>query len=51
MPKAEPIGPPKETPKKLPTGDDKKGGSVQLIPQPVGTPVLQLAPSSGKSPY
>jgi hypothetical protein len=51
MQKVEPIGPPKETPKKLPTGDEKKGGSVQLIPQPIGTPVLQVAPTYGKSPF
>jgi hypothetical protein len=58
MPK-EQIGAPKEEqPKKLPSGDnkpapekEKKPGSVQLIPQPAGTPDLELAPSSGKSPF
>jgi hypothetical protein len=58
MPK-EQIGPPKEgQPKKLPSGDgkpspekEKKPGSVQLIPQPAGVPDLDLAPSSGKSPF
>jgi hypothetical protein len=49
--KAEPIPPPKETPKKLPSGEEKKGGSVQLIPQPIGTPVLQVAPTTTKNPF
>ena len=51
MPKAEPIGPPKEDLKKLPAGDGKKPGSVQLIPQPISVPQLQVAPTSGKSPF
>jgi hypothetical protein len=52
MPKAEPIGPPKEEPKKLPSGDDKKKeGSVQLIPQPLGARELQFAPTTTKSPF
>ncbi len=51
MPRAEPIGPPKEELKKLPSGDGKKAGSVQLIPQPLSTPVLQSAPTTGRSPF
>ncbi|HKI30371.1 MAG TPA: hypothetical protein VKA46_00670 [Gemmataceae bacterium] len=71
MPKAEPLGPPKEL-KKLPNGDEKKeptkekkdpekekkdpekekkNGNVQLIPQPVDAPELDIAPTSGKSPF
>ncbi|HEX5270648.1 MAG TPA: hypothetical protein VFW33_09190 [Gemmataceae bacterium] len=52
----EQIGMPKEEPKKLPSGEkvapekDKKPGSVQLIPQPVGVPALDAAPA-GKSPF
>ncbi len=55
MPK-EPLGQPKEEPKKLPSGEkpapekEKKPGSVQLIPQPVVTPDLDIAPT-GKSPF
>ena len=55
MPK-ETLGQPKEEPKKLPSGDkttpdkEKKPGSVQLIPQPVVTPDLDIAPT-GKSPF
>jgi hypothetical protein len=49
--KGEPIGPPKEGPKKLPSGDVKKGGSAQLIPQSSGVPVLEVAPTSAKSPF
>jgi hypothetical protein len=54
MKQAEPIGQPKEEPKKLPSGTpekEKKPGSVQLIPQPVDIPELQVAPTSGKSPF
>jgi hypothetical protein len=57
MPK-EQLGAPKEAPKKLPSGDtkpspdkEKKPGSVQLIPQPVVTPSLELAPTGNKSPF
>jgi hypothetical protein len=56
MPKAEPIGPPKgaDDRQKLPPGDkgtDKKSGSVQLIPQPISVPSLQITPTGGKSPF
>jgi hypothetical protein len=53
--KPEPLGTPKEELKKLPSGDiknpEKKPGSVQLIPQPVDAPHLDIAPTSGKSPF
>ncbi len=57
MPRAEPIGAPKEEPKKLPSGDgkdkgeNKKPGTVRLIPQPVDAPELDIAPATGKSPF
>jgi len=55
--KPEPIGNPKgDELRKLPS-DDNKGtdkkqpGSVQLIPQPVNAPALDITPTTGKSPY
>jgi hypothetical protein len=54
--KPEPIGQPKKGDdlKKLPSDDKKnpvKPGSVQLIPQPVDAPTLNLTPTASKSPY
>jgi hypothetical protein len=59
--KAEPIGSPKKEDelKKLPKDDktnpeknpEKKPGSVQLIPQPVDVPALQITPTNSKSPF
>ena len=55
--KPEPIGQPKKDDglKKLPSDDkknpEKKPGSVQLIPQPVTAPNLNLAPTVSKSPF
>ncbi len=49
--KPEPLGKPKVEPKKLPSGDQPPKGNVQLIPQPIDTPDLNIAPTSGKSPF
>jgi hypothetical protein len=36
---------------KKPAEKEKKNGSVELIPQPVDAPELDIAPTSGKSPF
>ncbi len=52
MPRPEQVAPPKESDpaRKLPAGP-KDGGKVHLLPQPVSAPVLEIAPTSGKSPF